>query len=213
MHQPEVPPLSPNVHPIPSDGRRHTGPIEALLHRNWQPGTVPPAPLVTAVDRLATLPSHLAGRLVAGLEAIHVGLGHVTDYPVFADLFDQPVDPARPDGARWQFVPAGYRDRVIVIGSGGSPLTRDLTMHEVAHALDDLDGMISESPDFKALHFTCQQVLVDDRYARQRQEFFAEAFTLCYLRLWEVLEEWLGGATHRAFDVRSWYIRNYDVGR
>lgn len=213
MHESEIPPLSPNVHPVPSNGRRHTGPIEAVLHRRWPLGTAPPAQLVTAVDRLAALPSHLAGRLVAGLEGINVGLGMVTDYPAFADLHDHPVDPDRPDGPRWQHIPAGYRNRWIVIGSGGSPLTWDLTIHEVAHALDDLDGMISNSPDFTALHLTCRGFLVDDRYVRARHEFFAEAFTLCYFKVWDVLEAWLGGATNRAFDVASWYRRNYDVGR
>lgn len=76
-----------------------------------------------------------------------------------------------------------------------------------------MDGMISDSPEFRALHWTCREALVDDRYVRQRHEFFAEAFTLCYLRVWDVLEAWLGGATSRAFDVASWYRRNYDVGR
>ncbi|WP_433463950.1 anthrax toxin lethal factor-related metalloendopeptidase [Spirillospora sp. CA-128828] len=213
MNEPEVPPLSPNVHPVPSNGRRHTGPIEAVLHRCWPRDTVPPAQLVTAVDRLATLPSHLAGRLVGEITGIYIGLGMVTDYPAFADLYDHPVDPSRPDGPRWQHIPAGYRNRVIVIGSGGTPLTRDLTMHEVAHALDDMDGMISDAAEFRALHWTCREALIDDRYVRQRQEFFAEAFTLCYLRVWDVLEAWLGGATSRAFDVASWYRRNYDVGR
>lgn len=135
---PVIPPHPPNVHPIPSDGRRHAGPIEQILHRHWPPGTLPNQQLITAVDRLAGLPSHLAGRLVAGLTAIHVGAGTVTDYTAFADLHDQPVNPARPHGAKWQHIPAAYRDGVIVIGSGGSPLTRDLTMHEVGHALDDL---------------------------------------------------------------------------
>lgn len=213
MHEPDVAPHPPNVHPIPSDGRRHTGPLEALIHRRWRAGTLPSQQVLTAVDRLATLPSHLAGQLVAGLKEIFLGPGTVTDYPPFADLYDQPVIPHRPDGPRWQHIPAGYRNRRIVIGSAGSPLTRDLTLHEVGHALDDLHGMISDSLDFRALHGTCVNVLIDERYVAQRHEFFAEAFAVCYLREWDILESWLGGATQRAFGVASWFRRNFDVGR
>lgn len=123
------------------------------------------------------------------------------------------MNPARPDGPKWQAIPAAYRAGVIVIGSGGAPLTRDLTIHESAHALDDLDGMISDSPDFRALHYTCSQVLADDRYVRQRAEFFAEAFTLTYLKEWDVLEAWLSGHTNRAYAVASWFRREYGIGR
>jgi hypothetical protein len=213
MHHPTVVPLPPNCHPVPSDGRRHTGPLEVLLHRHWVPGTVPPPALITAVDRLATLPSHLAGRLVDGLEGIRLGLGPITDYEPFDRLRDQPVDSARPDGPRWQDIPAAYWNRWIAIGPGGWQLTRDMMLHEIAHALDDLDGMISDGAEFKALHAHCRDVLVDDRYVRQRHEFFAEAWVLVYLQLWDVLERWLGGATHRAFAVTSWYQRHYGIGR
>lgn len=158
------------------------------------------------------MPSHLAGRLVSGLDVIYVGLGMVTDYPPFADLAGQPIHPARPGGPTWEHIPAGYRNRQIVIGSGGAPLTRDLMLHELFHALDDLDGMISDSLDFRALHATCRPVLADERYSRQRAEFFAEAGAIVFLREWDVLERLLSGHLERAYSVRSWFIREYGVG-
>ncbi|WP_157420298.1 hypothetical protein [Actinomadura kijaniata] len=198
---------------MPSDGRRHVGPLETIVHRHWPTGTVPPRTLIAAVDRLASLPAHLTGRLLEGLTAFYIGMGAVTDYPPFADLTGQPIDPARPEGPQWQHIPAGYRDRQIVIGSGSHSLSIDVTLHEIFHAMDDLDGWISSSPDFRALHWSCSPVLADDRYVRQRAEFFAEAGAVVTLRAWDVLEAMLSGHTHRAYAVRSWFSREYGVGR
>jgi hypothetical protein len=209
---PDVPPHAPNVHPIPADGRRSVGQLESILHRRWPHGTVPPQQTLTAIDSLAGLPSHLAGRLAEFLTGIYIGLGVVTDYEVFADLAGQPVDTARPQGGSWSDIPAAYRDRAIVIGSGGEPLTFDLCVHELAHAFDDLDGMISDGPDFRTLHFTCIQDLTDDRYLK-RVEFFAEMFCLVYHRAWDVMERLLHGNSDRVYSVRAWYMRNYAIGR
>jgi hypothetical protein len=207
-----------NVHPIPADGRRWVGPLEEILHRQWPPDVIPPQQILTAIDRIAALPSHVAGRLLEGVEGIYVGIGMVPDLDDMQDLRGQPIHPDRPHGATWDLIPGayrrtGYRKGVIVIGSAGKPLTIDLFLHEVGHALDDLDGGMSDSADFLALHYGCSEVLVDDRYIHSRAEAFAEFFALASLRAWDVLEDLLGGATSRAYGVRSWYGRNYDLGR
>ena len=208
----DCPPHPPNVHPIPADGRRNVGPLEAILHREWPSGTIPPQQVLSAVDQIAALPSHVAGRLLDGLQGIYIGIGMAPDLDDMNDLRGRPVDPRNPHGATWDLIPGAYREGVLVVGSGGKPLTSSIFLHEAGHALDEMDGWMSGSPNFIALHHGAAQVLVDDRYLN-RAEAFAEFFALVSLRAWDVLEDLLGGASDRAYGVGSWYLRNYGIGR
>src|SRR4051812_34899929 len=77
---PARPPDAPGApeRPGPPDGRRHCGPLEGILYRQWDGDLGPPTPeVVRAIDSLAALPEPLKELLARGLDGIYVGPGGV----------------------------------------------------------------------------------------------------------------------------------------
>ncbi|MGP3956790.1 hypothetical protein ACTWPT_12380 [Nonomuraea sp. 3N208] len=50
-------PAAANVHPIPRDGRRHTGVLERILRREWDPNAGPPPQEIVRVTSTFPPPS------------------------------------------------------------------------------------------------------------------------------------------------------------
>jgi hypothetical protein len=62
----------------PADGRRHCGPLEGILFRQWSVDAGPPSvDVVRAVESLAELPERLKQILAERLDGIYVGPGGV----------------------------------------------------------------------------------------------------------------------------------------
>ncbi|MFD2356420.1 hypothetical protein ACFSTC_54860 [Nonomuraea ferruginea] len=65
--------------------------------------------------------------------------------------------------ATWDICAGAYGERKIVVGDRPSP-TPDVMMHEVGHAIDDIDSAfgewVSDSPDFAALFERVEPLLV-----------------------------------------------------
>lgn len=95
-HPPDAPDLR--------DGRRHCGPLERILHREWDAAEGPPsADAVRAVDSLARLPEQLKTKLAIGLEGIYVGRGGVPDLDDMGYLRGAPLPSGR---ATWDICAA-----------------------------------------------------------------------------------------------------------
>ena len=196
-------------------GLRDCGCLEQVLIREWTPGAVPPPETVTAVNRLAGLPQLIKEKLVAGLDAIHVGAGGVPDLDHMGDLKGVPLPSGR---ATWDACAGAYGDRKIIVGSRPSP-TPDVVCHEVGHALDDIDGAAgawqSDSTDFAAVYDRCFPHFASEFHRRDgassRREFFADAFAAIASAQRPALVEMLSGDTRSALDVMLYFNVRYGI--
>jgi hypothetical protein len=198
------------------DGRRHCGPLEDVLYRQWDAAAGPPsADVVRAVDSLAGLPRSLQDKLATSLDGIYVGPGGVPDLDDMQYLRGQPLPAAR---ATWDICAGAYGDRKIVVGDRPSP-TPDVMMHEIGHALDDIDGeeepWQSDSADFRALYERCVPYMASDFHRQPgrygRHEFFADAFSAIASRQRPALVDMLGGDTRLALHVMLYFNRRYGI--
>jgi hypothetical protein len=218
----ELPRAGPHPADAPDvgDGRRHCGALEGILYRQWSPDEPPPPDVVQAVDSLAELPDAIKERLADGLDAIYVGSGGVPDLDDMQFLRGEPLPCGR---ATWDVCAGAYGDRTIVVGDRPSP-TPDVMMHEVGHALDDLDGTLAEdgdrqwqsdSPEFRALFEQCLPHLASEFHRQaddiSRHEFFADAFAAIASRQRPALVDMLGGDTRTALNVMLFFHRRYGI--
>jgi hypothetical protein len=92
-------------------------------------------------------------------------------------------------------------------------------MHEVGHALDDIDGPAgqwqSDSAEFRALYDQCLPYLSSDFHLQPdtlgRREFFADAFAAISARQRPALVDMLGGHTRPALNVMLFFNRRYGI--
>jgi hypothetical protein len=208
----------PNRPDLPSlgDGLRHCGKLEQILHRQWDVRLGPPPPdIVRAVESLARLPERLKEKLAAGLEGIYVGPGGVPDLDDMGYLRGAPLPSGR---ATWDICAGAYGDRKIVVGDRPSP-TPDVMMHEVGHAIDDIDSSygewVSDSPEFVHLYEKAMPILAS-AFHRQggglgRKEFFADAFAAIASRQRPALVDMLGGDTRMALNVMLFFNRRFGI--
>jgi hypothetical protein len=211
----ETAPNAPDV-PDLDDGRRHCGPLERVLHRQWDAADGPPSPEVRrAVESLARLPERLKDKLASGLDGIYVGPGGVPDLDDMGYLRGAALPSGR---ATWDICAGAYGDRKIVVGDRPSP-TPDVMMHEVGHAIDDVDApqgdWVSDSMEFTALYEQCLPLLASG-FHRQgsglgRKEFFADAFAAIASRQRPALVDMLGGDTRTALNVMLFFNRRYGI--
>ncbi|SDL56839.1 hypothetical protein SAMN05421874_12412 [Nonomuraea maritima] len=207
-HRPDAPSLG--------DGLLHCGRLEEILHRQWDAQQGPPPPeSVRAVESLARLPDRLKDKLADGLEGIYVGAGGVPDLDDMGYLRGAPLPSGR---ATWDICAGAYGDRKIVVGDRPSP-TPDVMMHEVGHAIDDIDAAygtwVSDSPEFVRLYEAAQPLLAS-MFHRQggglgRKEFFADAFAAIAARQRPALVDMLGGDTRMALDIMLFFNRRYGI--
>jgi hypothetical protein len=196
-------------------GRRDCGPLERLLHREWDDATLPPPEVIRAIDRLAELPASVTQRLAAGLDAIYVGPGGVPDLDDMGRLHGVPLPSGR---ATWDACAGAYGERKIIIGTRASA-TPDVVCHEVGHALDDLDGKRgtwqSDSAEFRSLYGRCLPRLASDFHRQEgslgRREFFADAFAAIASGQRPALVDMLGGDTRIALDVMLYFNVHYGI--
>jgi hypothetical protein len=218
----ELPDEPPKVRPHPPDarvrpdGRRHCGALEPVLYRQWDAEKGPPPPdVVRAIESLAALPEPLKEKLADGVDGIYVGPGGVPDLDDMAHLKDRPLPSGK---ATWDICAGAYGDRKIIVGDRPSP-TPDVMMHEVGHALDDIDGpgpeWQSDSPEFRALYEQCLPHLASDFHLQPgdlgRREFFADAFAAIGARQRPALVDMLGGDTRTALNVMLFFNRRYGM--
>jgi hypothetical protein len=198
------------------DGRRHCGAVEAILFRQWDVHAGAAGPDVArAIDSLAALPDALKEILAAGLDGIYVGPGGVPDLDDMTYLKGRPLPSGR---ATWDICAGAYGDRKIVVGDRPSP-TPDVMMHEVGHALDDIDGPAgewqSDGAEFRALYRQCLPHLSSDFHRQPdelgRREFFADAFAAIAARKRPALVDMLGGDTRTALNVMLYFNRRYGI--
>jgi hypothetical protein len=196
-------------------GRRHCGRLEPIVRREWAGVQAPSPQLVRAIDRLAELPPLIQSKLVAGLDAIHVGTGGVPDLDDMGRLRGVPLPSGR---ATWDACAGAYGDRKIIVGSRPSP-SPDVTCHEVGHALDDLDGVgdqwQSDSAEFCELYGQCLSHMVSGFHRQPgmlgRREFFADSFAAIASRQRPALVEMLGGDTRTALNVMLYFNIRYGI--
>ncbi|MFI7617718.1 hypothetical protein ACIBP6_41500 [Nonomuraea terrae] len=207
-HRPEAPSLG--------DGLRHCGRLEEVLHRQWDAQLGPPPPeVVHAVESLARLPDRLKDKLADGLEGIYVGAGGVPDLDDMGYLRGAPLPSGR---ATWDICAGAYGDRKIVVGDRPSP-TPDVMMHEVGHAIDDIDAAygtwVSDSPEFVRLYEAALPLLASSFHRQRgglgRKEFFADAFAAIASRQRPALVDMLGGDTRMALDIMLFFNRRYGI--
>jgi hypothetical protein len=203
------------------DGRRHCGALESVLYRQWaEDGRSAPPDAVRAVDSLAELPDALKDKLAEGLDGIYVGSGGVPDLDDMQYLRGAPLPSGK---ATWDICAGAYGDRTIVVGDRPSP-TPDVMLHEVGHALDDIDGRFvedgsrqwqSDSPEFRALYEQCVPHFASDFHIQPddlgRHEFFADAFAAIASRQRPALVDMLGGNTRVALNVMLFFNRKYGI--
>lgn len=206
--------------PDARDGRRHCGLLEDVLYRQWS-GDGPVSPeVVRALDRLAELPEPLKEKLAEGLDGIYVGSGGVPDLDDMGYLRGESLPSGK---ATWDICAGAYGDRTIVAGDRPSP-TPDVMLHEIGHALDDIDGRMTEdgprqwqsdSPEFRAVYAQCLPHLMSDFHVQGedlgRHEFFADAFAAIASRQRPALVDMLGGDTRTALNVMLYFDRKYGI--
>src|SRR5262249_327843 len=120
--------------------------------------------------------------------------------------------------ATWDICAGAYGDRKIVVGDQPSP-TPDVMMHEVGHALDDIDGddgtWQSDSPEFRALYAECLPHLASDFHLQPddlgRREFFADGFAAISAAQRPALVDMLGGNIRVALNVMLFFHRRYGI--
>jgi hypothetical protein len=202
--------------PYVADGLRHCGVLERVLYRQWdaRQGPAPPE-VVRAVDSLAALPERLKVTLAEGLEGIYVGPGGVPALDDMGHLRDRPLPSGR---ATWDICAGAYGDGKIIVGDRPSP-TPDVMMHEVGHALDDIDGgedgWQSDGEEFRRLYERCLPHLAAEFHrqpdALGRREFFADAFAAISARQRPALVDMLAGNIRMALDVMLFFNRRYGI--
>jgi hypothetical protein len=205
----------PAGHPPTADGRRNCGPLEKILHRQWEEGAALPAQVIMAIDRLAEFPRELQEKLADHLVGIYVGPGGVPELDDMGRLRGVPLPSGR---ATWDACAGAYGERKIVVGSRPSP-TPDVICHEVGHALDDLDApgakWQSDSPEFRWVYDQCQPHIVSDFHRQRgglgRKEFFADAFAAIASGQRPALVDMLGGNTRTALRVMLYFNRRYGI--
>jgi hypothetical protein len=203
-------PLPPETHPVPRDGRRHCGHLESILIRQWEDGTAAPcAALVQVIDRLAELPAHIADRLASEIRGIWVGPGPIPRLDGLGYLSGVPLHPDQP-GVTWDLVAGAFTDGLLIVGSVRSA-SFDVTLHEVGHALDQIDEM-STSAEFVALHALCRPVLANPFYRDRPAELFAEGFTLVITNYLTGLITLMSGNEARAEALWAYFRRHYQIG-
>ncbi|NRQ31440.1 hypothetical protein HII36_06240 [Nonomuraea sp. NN258] len=202
--------------PSRGDGLRHCGRLESILHRQWDARYGPPSPdAVRAVESLARLPDRLKELLATGLEGIYVGPGGVPDLDDMGYLRGAPLPSGR---ATWDICAGAYGERKIVVGDRPSP-TPDVMMHEVGHAIDDIDAgpgdWVSDSPAFVRLYEQVRPLLMSTFHRQAgglgRKEFFADAFAAIASRQRPALVDMLGGDTRMALNVMLFFNRRYGI--
>jgi hypothetical protein len=202
--------------PVRPDGRRHCGVLERVLFRQWDAEeALPPPDVVRAIDSLAALPEPLKEKLVAGLDGIYVGPGGVPELDDMGHLKGRPLPSGK---AAWDICAGAYGDRKIMVGDRPSP-TPDVMMHEVGHALDDMDGdgaaWQSDSPEFRALYDQCLPYLASEFHLQPndlgRREFFADAFAAIGAAQRPALVDMLGGNIRIALNVMLFFHRKYGM--
>jgi hypothetical protein len=202
-------PAAANAHPIPRDGRRHTGVLERILRRQWDPNAgPPPEAIVHAIDDLAELPVHIATRLAENFDAIWIGEGSVCDLDDLGYLHGQPVRPGDPASPTWDLVPGLCTPRMIAIGTRDH-LSASLVHHEVGHGLDLLDRM-SDREDWATIMMLVREHLTHPRYL-DPAEWWAEAYALCATRQASRLLRVLNGQNNLAAIVWTYFRRMYGV--
>ncbi|MER6944011.1 hypothetical protein ABT294_08310 [Nonomuraea sp. NPDC000554] len=213
--RPRARPNPPDAPPR-GDGLRHCGRLESILHRQWDARLGPPsADVVRAVESLARLPEGLKEKLANGLKGIYVGAGGVPDLDDMGYLRGAPLPSGR---ATWDVCAGAYGERKIVVGDRPSP-TPDVMMHEVGHAIDDVDSAygdwVSDSPEFVRLYEQAMPLLVSAFHRQQgglgRKEFFADAFAAIASRQRPALVDMLGGDTRMALNVMLFFNRRYGI--
>jgi hypothetical protein len=212
----------PFAHPHPDgyagpvrDGRVNCGPLEKILWRQWEEGTVPPPQAVAAVERLASFPLELQRKLADGLTGIYVGAGGVPELDDMGDLRGVPLPGGR---ATWDACAGAYGEKKIVVGTRPSP-TPDVVCHEVGHALDDLDSppgkWQSDSAEFRLIYDQCQNYLASDFHRQRgglgRKEFFADSFAAIASGQRPALVDMLSGNTRMALRVMLFFNRRYGI--
>jgi hypothetical protein len=198
-----------------TDGGRHCGSLEPLLHRQWDPGQPVPAEVLHAVARLADLPQTIKDKLAIAVDAIYIGPGGVPELDDMGRLSGVPLPSGR---ATWDACAGAYGDRKIVVGTRPSP-SPDVMCHEVGHAIDDSDAppgrWQSDSAEFRKLYDQCLPHLVSDFHKQQgalgRREFFADAFAAIASRQRPALVDMLGGSTRVALNVMLYFNRRYGL--
>lgn len=213
--RPRAQPNRPDA-PMLGDGLSHCGPLERVLHRQWDARQGPPsADVARAVESLARLPDRLKELLAGRLEGIYVGAGGVPELDDMGYLRGAPLPSGR---ATWDVCAGAYGDRKIVVGDRPSP-TPDVMMHEVGHAIDDVDAAcgdwVSDSAEFVALYERVKPLLAS-AFHRQggglgRKEFFADAFAAIASRQRPALLDMLGGETRQALDIMLFFNRRYGI--
>jgi hypothetical protein len=196
-------------------GKRHCGHLERILHREWPADELPPPQIVLAVDRLAEFPQLIKERLVAGLDAIHVGPGGVPDLDDMGSLSGMPLPSGR---ATWDVCAGAYGERKVIVGSRPSP-TPDVMCHEIGHALDDIDGAAgcwqSDSDEFTWIYGQCLPWMSNDFHRQPghlgRREFFADAFAAIASSQRPALVEMVGGNTRVALNVMLYFNVRYGI--
>lgn len=198
-----------------AEGRRDCGPLEEIIHREWEPGVLPPVQVVRAIDRLAELPQTVSRRLADNLDAIHVGPGGVPDLDSMSRLRGIPLPSGR---ATWDACAGAYGERKIIVGTRPSAAP-DVVCHEVGHALDDIDGSgghwQSDTDEFRALYNRCLPHLLSDFHRQEgqlgRREFFADSFAAIASGQRPALVDMLGGDTRIALDVMLYFNMRYGI--
>jgi hypothetical protein len=198
-----------------TDGSRHCGSLEPLVHRQWDSARPAPAEALSAINRLAELPQKLKDMLAANVDAIYVGPGGVPELDDMGRLQGVPLPSGR---ATWDACAGAYGDRKIVVGTRPSP-SPDVMCHEVGHAIDDSDAppgrWQSDSAEFRMLYDQCLPLLVSDFHRQQgalgRREFFADAFAAIASRQRPALVDMLGGSTRVALNVMLYFNRRYGI--
>ncbi|WP_315987125.1 hypothetical protein [Actinomadura sp. HBU206391] len=202
--------------PIRPDGRRHCGSLESIIYRQWDAREgLPPPDVVRAIDSLASLPEPLKEKLAEGVDGIYIGPGGVPDLDDMSHLKGRPLPSGK---ATWDICAGAYGDRKIIVGDQPSP-TPDVMMHEVGHALDDIDGgdggWQSDTPEFRALYAECLPHLASDFHLQPndlgRREFFADAFAAIGARQRPALVDMLGGNIRTALNVMLFFNRRYGM--
>lgn len=197
------------------DGRANCGPLESILWRQWEPGTVPHPRAAAAVERLASFPRALQEKLADGLDGIFVGAGGVPDLDHMSELRGAPLPSGK---ATWDACAGAYGERKIVVGTRPSP-TPDVVCHEVGHALDDLDSppgkWQSDSPEFRLIYDQCRPYFASDFHRQRgglgRKEFFADAFAAIASEQRPALVDMLNGNTRAALRVMLYFNRRYGI--
>jgi hypothetical protein len=143
-----------------------------------------------------------------------VGPGGVPQLDDMGHLHDKPLPSGR---ATWDICAGAYGDGKIVVGDRPSP-TPDVMMHEVGHALDDIDGgdgWRSDGEEFRNLYERCLPHLASEFHrqpeALGRREFFADAFAAISARQRPALVDMLAGNIRVALDVMLFFNRRYGI--